>query len=738
MQLLIAFGLLRFLCVEVQASELKPWIRLKGIEERSIEVPLAGGETERIGRNFEALLIQSLFESNQVNILSDQSEMSELALRKADPCIFEDESFPGAEVKLNINEMSLQTGSRADRKYFGFNPMYENRFNDNRTNLIDQTLMSFGRAFDDRDFLHSGKEIGKDFDLDLFLLGVKFQSAAFHFALGMEVFFKPIDQGMIQKNIRVHTKGRWIDVGVQVRLLTQQIKAGILFAQRQTFQKAFQELSHAVAESILEEARRLPVFARLQSCHNRWYVNVGENAGLKVGHRFYNKDQWENGKQPEIYEIEKVFLRSALLKQKFIRSEKGALLKTLAKGERVPVAAAHSFSSALSNPQVATENKKVVFEKHLNVHALEKPSGNIVERFFQNTLAAFFENLRRVVTLPYRLYRFFKYDEEYKYEGKQKAVDLRLALKRTLVRRAQRSWTHRQLGLDQVWMNCKECLGSPRIKVAILDSGIDYNHPELRHQIWMDPVRKSPGWDFISWDSRPYDDHSHGTEVAGMIAGQAQKLLPLAPYTQLMPVRVIDPFGQSHSAALYEAFRYAIFKGAQILVLPWSIKTRMPGLEQGLKLAQEKKVLVIAAAGDDGIDVSEVSKYPASYARDFSNLLIVTGYDPSGKIFRNLFFSGNWGPSLVHLAAPVGRELLTAAPRKRYAKPGHSGLAAGLLAGSAAMLWGMCPQAKAEGVREAILWGAQHLDSLEGKIEQNRALYLPTSVAWMRHHCDLF
>ena len=174
--------------------------------------------------------------------------------------------------------------------------------------------------------------------------------------------------------------------------------------------------------------------------------------------------------------------------------------------------------------------------------------------------------------------------------------------------------------------------------VAIIDSGVDYNHPALNERLWTNPApitdpdgnTDTYGWDFISGDPRPFDDGYHGTEVASAVVG-------VAPLVTIMPLKVFNPFGITNSAAIYGAFQYAVDHGAKIIVAAWASQLPTTTLDMSVKYAHDHGVSVVVSAGDRGDDLSKNPSYPAALSKKYDNVVTVAGVDTTDALVKVQF-----------------------------------------------------------------------------------------------------
>lgn len=283
-------------------------------------------------------------------------------------------------------------------------------------------------------------------------------------------------------------------------------------------------------------------------------------------------------------------------------------------------------------------------------------------------------DLEATVSLPYRVWRYFKYDQDYhsKPDGAIFPPDFKEKMTRE-------PWM-RQIGLIEATREADP------VVVAVIDSGIDYNHPLLHDFLWVNPApTQDPkgrldryGWDYISNDPRPYDDGYHGTQLASLVVA-------VAPNVKLLPLKVFNPWGVTTSAAIYAAFVYAVDHHAQVILCGWATPVASQALERGVAYAQEHGVGVVVAAGDEGKDLAQEPRYPASFARNYPNVLAVASVDDSDQLAQQEGRASNYDPETVRIAAP-GEGIWVAEPRVGLARESSSGLAAALVAGALARI----------------------------------------------------
>jgi subtilisin family serine protease len=237
------------------------------------------------------------------------------------------------------------------------------------------------------------------------------------------------------------------------------------------------------------------------------------------------------------------------------------------------------------------------------------------------------------------------------------------------------------INMPEAWDQVTDC---SNVKVAVIDTGVDYGHPELKPNIWINQDEIYPngldddnngyvddiiGWDFVQNDNDPMDyaymaAGSHGSHVSGTIGAygnNGQGVTGICWKVKIMPIRVMDLFGFGTDANLIKGIDYAIDKGANVINLSLGGPEGKDGdlLYQALSRARDKGILVSCAAGNEGAkeyynnNRDFFLNYPSSYNLD--NIVAVAACIPSGGLAD---FS-NYGQDYVDLAAPGSSILST-------------------------------------------------------------------------------
>jgi thermitase len=223
------------------------------------------------------------------------------------------------------------------------------------------------------------------------------------------------------------------------------------------------------------------------------------------------------------------------------------------------------------------------------------------------------------------------------------------------------------------------------ITVAVLDTGVDFKHPDLAGQVLAGP-------DMIDRDQNPQDLHGHGTHVAGTIAALRNNgldIVGVAPAARILAVRVLDAQGQGSMSAIADGVLAAVQAGAQVINMSLGGASDGLTLRRAIEQAQQAGVLVVAAAGNEG---STRLSYPAAYPGVLS--VGATNAQDQRTSFSN---HGTW----VNIAAPGDRILSSRLGGGTKAMSGTS-MAAPHVAAAAAMLKAAQPTWNAEQIRRTL------------------------------------
>jgi len=258
--------------------------------------------------------------------------------------------------------------------------------------------------------------------------------------------------------------------------------------------------------------------------------------------------------------------------------------------------------------------------------------------------------------------------------------------------------------------------GTPSTVIAVIDSGIDFTHPDLKNNQWTNPRPNADGdlhgWDFVADSSEVKDEQGHGTAVAGIIAAEGNNGLGMTGVmwrASLMSLRVLDNTGTGDVGSAVEAIDYAIAHGAHVINLSWGTTGESIVLKEAIERALRNNVVVVCSSGNGSQDLDTNPYYPASFG--LKDLIAVGATDNQDQPVS----WSNWGARKVTVAAP-GANILTTQRGGGYWTVTGTSAAAPVVTGIAGLLKTIHPAANAAFVSRAISNGARQVASLSGKV----------------------
>ena len=249
--------------------------------------------------------------------------------------------------------------------------------------------------------------------------------------------------------------------------------------------------------------------------------------------------------------------------------------------------------------------------------------------------------------------------------------------------------------------------GNKNVKVAVIDTGIDYTHPDLKGNA--DSVN---GWDFVNKIAGGMDDHDHGTHCAGTIGALGNNGIGVAGVNwnvTIIPVKFLDSQGSGSLENAVQAIQYATKLGVNIMSNSWGGGPFTQALYDAIKDARDHGILFVAAAGNDSNDNDTSPSYPASYELD--NVIAVAATDNRDQLAS---FS-NYGHSKVHVAAP-GVKILSTIKGGDYAVMSGTSMATPHVSGISALLWSTNPSYTYAQIKELLINTSDKVRGLNKKV----------------------
>lgn len=257
--------------------------------------------------------------------------------------------------------------------------------------------------------------------------------------------------------------------------------------------------------------------------------------------------------------------------------------------------------------------------------------------------------------------------------------------------------------------------GSRDIVVAVIDTGIDANHKDLKENLWHGE-KGIYGWDFVKNKPNPTDEHGHGTHVSGILGAALNAKAGISGVAHRVSIMAIKYYSVQNSGAKnlensVKALNWAIDHGAHII--NYSGGGPEPSLpeREAILRARDKGILIVAAAGNEheNSDQRENFYYPCAYRLD--NIVCVS----STNISNELLNSSNWGRNTVDVAAP-GENILSTAPGGKYVRMSGTSQATAFVTGIAALLLSKKRVLKPAQVKDILRASVDKMPSLRGRV----------------------
>ncbi len=270
--------------------------------------------------------------------------------------------------------------------------------------------------------------------------------------------------------------------------------------------------------------------------------------------------------------------------------------------------------------------------------------------------------------------------------------------------------------------------GSRDVLVAVIDTGVDYTHPDIAPNIWTNQAEANGkagvdddnngyiddihGYDFANDKGDSMDDHGHGTHVSGTIGAKGNDgkgIVGVNWDVTIMGVKFLDASGSGSLEGAIKAIDYATKMGAMIESNSWGGGGFSDLLKQSIERARDKNVLFVAAAGNESNDNDANPSYPCTY--DTANIVSVAAVDNNG----NMADFSNWGHSTVHVAAP-GVNIYSSLFGNKYDSWSGTSMATPHVSGVAALIKSVNPTFGYKELKARLISSARPLSSVRGKV----------------------
>lgn len=308
------------------------------------------------------------------------------------------------------------------------------------------------------------------------------------------------------------------------------------------------------------------------------------------------------------------------------------------------------------------------------------------------------------------------------------------------------------INITEAWDTYKKADKTREVIVAVIDTGVDYNHEDLKDSIWVNPgeipgngidddnngyIDDVYGWNFVNNSNQVFtgSHDDHGTHCAGTIVAEINNEKGVASVAgdanvKVMVIKALDGYaGTGTTDAVVKAIKYAEANGASIVNMSLGSGQNESNLYYAIG---ESNMLFVIAAGNGnttsmfssvGINNDEKPCYPASYELD--NIISVANISYTGELHS----SSNYGAKSVDLAAP-GAYIISTTPKDTYGYMTGTSMAAPFVTAAAAMVYSYYPNITLPDVKEIILNTVTPLESLKGKVATSGLLNVGNALKY--------
>jgi len=276
-------------------------------------------------------------------------------------------------------------------------------------------------------------------------------------------------------------------------------------------------------------------------------------------------------------------------------------------------------------------------------------------------------------------------------------------------------------------------VGSPNVLIGVIDTGCDYNHPDLATNIWTNPgeipgnwidddgngfVDDVHGYDFYNSDGDPFDDHGHGTHTSGTIGALGDNGVGITGINwnvKIVCIKFLSSGGSGSTAGAISSVDYATQMGVDLTSNSWGGGGFSQALYDSIANAGVNEMAFVAAAGNSGVNTDTSPNYPSSY--DLANIVAVAATDNNDGLAS---FS-NYGAVTVDLGAP-GVDTLSTLPGGSYGTNSGTSMACPHVAGVMGLMRALSPTVPVAQMKARLLAMAEDIPSLAGKCVSNGRL----------------
>jgi subtilisin family serine protease len=293
-------------------------------------------------------------------------------------------------------------------------------------------------------------------------------------------------------------------------------------------------------------------------------------------------------------------------------------------------------------------------------------------------------------------------------------------------------WDMQRIGMEKVWDNYT---GSKKIVVAVLDTGLNYNHEDLQNIMWVNSkeiannskdddnngyVDDMNGYNFVDKSPVVLDDNGHGSAVSSIIGANSNNKIGIAGeewQATIMPVKVASSSGSASLFDIAQGIYYATDNGAQVINMSLGTSVDQTYVHDAVKYAYNHGVFMVAASGNSKTDSSKVAYpyFPAAY----DEVMAVGASTPDDEAanLSNSTFISHYGKKL-ELLAPGVDILAAAKDNKGYNSYNGTSLATPHVAGAAALMLSKNSSLTPAQIRQILDDTARKVSAMSGNFDE--------------------
>lgn len=290
--------------------------------------------------------------------------------------------------------------------------------------------------------------------------------------------------------------------------------------------------------------------------------------------------------------------------------------------------------------------------------------------------------------------------------------------------------------------------GSKDVVVGVIDTGVDYGHPDLAANYWYNEGERGTdgaglsketngvdddangyvddfrGWDFANGDNDPMDDHNHGTHCAGTIGGKGNNGIGVVGVNWdvgIVGIKFLTAGGSGTTAGAIESIEYGTVLGVTLTSNSWGGGGVSEPMKAAIQEAHDKNVLFVAAAGNSAANNDRTPNYPSNY--DVPNVIAVAATQQNDTLAS---FS-SYGLTTVDLAAP-GVAITSTTRNNTYAPMSGTSMATPHVAGAVALIKAQFPDFDGQQLKAKLLASVDAVAALTGKVVTGGRLNLEKAL----------